>query len=82
MKYAWIDQQRRRYPVTISCRVLGVSRSGYYEWRGRPSSHRVRADRRLLEYIRHIHRQGRENYGTRKVYWALRAEGSAAGATG
>lgn len=79
MKYAWIDRQRRRYPVAISCRVLGVSRSGFYEWRGRPPSRRAQHDRQLLGHIRRIHYQARENYGTRKVYKALHAEGIVCG---
>lgn len=36
MKYAWIDEHRGQYTVSQLCCVLGVSRSGYCQWRVRP----------------------------------------------
>lgn len=77
MKYAWIEQQA--FPVAVSCRVLGVSRSGFYEWRGRGPSRRIQTDLRLLGPIRRIHRQSRQAYGTRKIHQALLGEGIACG---
>lgn len=41
MKYAWIEQHRDQYAVSRLCRVLGVSRSGYCQWRVRPPSARM-----------------------------------------
>lgn len=79
MKYAWIDRHRQQYPIAMSCRVLDVSRSGFYEWRDRPPSQRQRQDTQLLGHIRRIHRFSRENYGARKVHQALLAEGIACG---
>jgi putative transposase len=61
------------------CRALRVSRSGYYDWRARPLSERTAANARLLNRIREIHRQSRENYGTRKLWRALLAEGHPCG---
>ena len=52
-------------------RVLGVSRSGYYDWRDRPVSRRAEANRRLLAEIRRIHGQARGVYGARKTWRAL-----------
>ena len=79
MKYAWIDCHRQQYPIAMSCRVLDVSRSGFYEWRDRPPSPRQQQDTQLLGHIRRIHRFSRENYGARKVHQALLAEGIACG---
>ncbi len=45
------------------CRVLEVSTSGYYAWRGRQPSARTRSDAELLERIRTIHRESRGTYG-------------------
>jgi transposase InsO family protein len=61
------------------CSVLGVSRSGYYEWRDRPESLRSVEDRRLLQDIRALHVQSREAYGAVKTWRVLRARGLSCG---
>jgi putative transposase len=55
------------YSVKSLCRVLGVSTSGYYEWRGRPPSARARADAKLTDVIRGCHKQSRETYGSPRI---------------
>jgi transposase InsO family protein len=57
------------------CRLLRVSRSGFYAWSVRPESRRAREDRALLARIEAIHRDSREAYGTVKTWKALRAQG-------
>lgn len=79
MRYRFIDAHRTVFRVNAMCRVLGVSRSGYYEWRDRPASARAQANARLLERIRQVHRDSRENYGERKTWVALRAQGEPCG---
>ena len=79
MKYAWIQSHQQHFPVAVSCRALGVSRSGYYEWLGRPPSARSLTDQCVLGQIRRIHLASRENYGTRKVHQALMEDGIACG---
>lgn len=79
MRYAFIQQQRNAYSVASLCRLLKVSRSGYYAHQGRAPSARRRADQALLEAIRRVHRQSRENYGAYKTWKALQAEGIAGG---
>jgi transposase InsO family protein len=59
-------------PVAVACRVLGVSRSGYYEARGRPPSPRAVADAALTETIRDIHTMSRGSYGAPRVHAELR----------
>ncbi|WP_040586003.1 IS3 family transposase [Segniliparus rugosus] len=59
-------------PVTAACRVLRVSRSGYYEWRDRPSSPREVADEALGSTIRDVWSGSRETYGVRRVHAELR----------
>ena len=71
MKYAWIDAHRDSYEVLMMCRLLGVSRSGWYAARGRQPSTRARGDQRLLEEIRQCQQQHRGRYGRRRVHRQL-----------
>lgn len=57
------------------CRVLGVSHSGYYDWKSRRPSKRSICDSYLTSEIREIHKASGENYGTIKTREALRAKG-------
>ena len=61
------------------CKVLGVSRSGYYDWKRRRPSKRSIRDNELTVEIRRIHGESRENYGTIKTWEALRAKGIGCG---
>ena len=57
------------------CKVLGLSASGYYAWRGRPESLRASANRRLVEDIRRIHADSGGTYGSPRVHAVLRGHG-------
>ncbi len=61
------------------CRMLGVSRSGYYGWRDRSSSVRNREDAALTQKIRKIHERSRRTYGSPRVHAELRALGTRCG---
>jgi transposase InsO family protein len=58
--------------VAVACRVLRVSTSGYYEWRGRAPSPRAVADAALTAQIREIHASSRGTYGVPRVHAELR----------
>jgi transposase InsO family protein len=75
VKYAFIREQAGCFPVQLMCRVLGVSRSGYYEWRDRPESKRSAANRLLLGEIRRIEARHFGRYGSPRIHAALRADG-------
>jgi putative transposase len=78
MRFGFIEQHARTYPVRLMCRVLGVSASGYYAWRSRPESPRAVANRDLLERIRRIHVAHHGRYGSPRMHAALRAQGDQA----
>ena len=79
MKYAWIAQHRQSHSIAICCRVLGVSRSGFYAWRQRGPSIRAQADKALTQRILKLHRQTHQAYGSRKIQAALRQDGVCVG---
>jgi transposase InsO family protein len=62
-------------PVSKWCRMLGVSRSGYYASRCRPESRRTREDRRLGVLVREAHERSRRFYGSPRVHAELAAHG-------
>jgi len=57
------------------CRVLKVSKSGYYGWRGRQPSARMKADVALSERIERVHRDSRGTYGVPRIHAELRSLG-------
>jgi putative transposase len=73
--YRFIDAEKATYPVSMLCRVLNVSRSGYHAWKDRPPSNRARENAALTERIREIHHRSRETYGYPRVHAELRAVG-------
>jgi putative transposase len=75
VKFVFIEAHRRRWPVGVSCRVLKVSRSGFYAWRKRPVSPRQKRQEELLAKIRVAHAENRELYGSPRVHRALLIDG-------
>jgi len=75
VKYAWIHQQHTEFKVSRMCRLLAISRSGYYEWLHRPPSVRAEADQQLQDKVTHCFTQGRGTYGTRRIKYLLAQEG-------
>lgn len=56
----------------MACRVLGVSKSGYYDWLGRPESPRELRNRELTKIIHRIHTESRGSYGSPRVHAELK----------
>ena len=75
MKFAFTHAELQEYPLTACCKVLNVSRSGYYAWLSRPVSRRQQRRADLLERIRTVHQDNRRVYGSPRVYQALKAAG-------
>lgn len=67
-------QWREVYPVKMMCRVLGVSRGGYYDWTHRPHGLSPEQERLRLA-IRAAHKRTRQTYGTRRLQRELAGEG-------
>lgn len=73
MTFGFIEAEKAHYPVTILCKTLHVSTSGFYEWRQRRErpARRTVANRDLTEKITEIHAQSRGTYGSPRVYKEL-----------
>ena len=69
-----IEAERASFSVPLMCRMLGVSRSGYYDWRHRPPSEREKTDAGLTERICEIHNRSRGTYGYPNGYPRIHAE--------
>lgn len=57
------------------CKVLGVSRSGYYAWVNRPKSVRDLENVIIKEHIKSIYKKTKQSYGSRKITRELRRRG-------
>ena len=79
MKCAFIRDQSSRHTVKRLCRVLQVSRSGYYARARRPESSRSKADRQLTTDIRQAHTVNRAAYGTVRIWRYLNQAGVSCG---
>jgi transposase InsO family protein len=66
-KFEFIDAQKATYPVYWACHWLGVSRSGYYEWRDRPASATAERRDRLRLLIHAVFTDSDGTYGYRRV---------------
>jgi putative transposase len=72
--YRFIAAEKANHSISLMCRLLGVSRSGFHAWQRRLPSNRALADDWLAERIAAIHRLGRGTYGARRVHAALRQQ--------
>ncbi|MFF4625853.1 IS3 family transposase [Nonomuraea jabiensis] len=74
-KYELIDAEKASYAIVDMCSWLGVSRSGYYEWRGRPLSATAERRERLKEKIETLFEDSHQTYGYRRIHAALLRSG-------
>ena len=75
MKYAWIEEHRDQFHVTRMSRLLGVSRSGYGQWRRRAPSDRAMANAALDAQVAAIHAGSQRSYGRPRIVRGLREQG-------
>jgi len=74
-----MKQWRLQFPILAMCRVLKVSRSGFYAWLDATPSPRTQEDERLKVAIKAAHKRTRETYGARRLQPELAADGFIAG---
>jgi transposase InsO family protein len=75
VRFRFIEAEKANFPITLMCRCLRVSRSGYYAWRERGPSKRVRYDERLKIEIKASHKASHQRYGSPRVVRDLHENG-------
>lgn len=76
MKYQFIADHEQEHSVKGMCKALGIRRSGYYAWKGRPISARAQANVELLSKVRQAFQESRCTYGSQRIhhYWLRRGQ--------
>ncbi len=77
MKFTFIKEHKTEFPVVDMCRVLCVSKSGFYAWNKAPVRKRERNRVELGDAIARVHESYRGVYGSPRVHAALVEEGRA-----
>jgi putative transposase len=75
VQYAWIREQHAEFSVSSFCRILGVSRSGYYAWLDRPPRAQPQAAQQVEAHVKQYFAPGRGTYGTRRIKHRLAQAG-------
>lgn len=75
LKYTFIKAHRRQFDTAMMCRLLDVSRSGFYAWLRNPLSDRAREDQRVLGLIVAAYTASHGVYGAPRIFLDLREAG-------
>jgi transposase InsO family protein len=81
MRFDFIHAEKATFPIAAMCRVLGVTRGGYYAYVNRPPSARVREEAKLCEAIEQTFAASKCTYGSPRILRALKADGFCVGKT-
>ncbi len=79
MRFAFIETEKAGFPVVLLCRMLAVSRAGFYAWRRRPVAVRTRQDQVLAVAVATIYAEHHGRYGSPRVQMELRDRGQRSG---
>jgi putative transposase len=74
MRFQFIDDHRDELPITLMCKALDVSPSGYYAWHQRPPSTQEMANQKLYERIEAVYEANYQVYGSPRIYRELRKQ--------
>ncbi|MEO6022929.1 MAG: IS3 family transposase [Burkholderiales bacterium] len=74
VKYAFVQNELRGYPLLLACETLGVCVSGYHAWKDRASAPRTLEQQHLLFLIKAIYNGSGGVYGAPRIYAVRQAE--------
>jgi hypothetical protein len=72
VRFAFIATEKARFPVALMCRLLAVSRAGFYAWHKRPMAARTRQNQVLAVAVATIYAEHHGRYGSPRVQIELR----------
>ena len=70
-----MKQHAHQFAIEKMCRVLRVSRSGYYKWLHQKPSKRAEENKELCQKIEEIYQKSHKRYGSPKITQELKKEG-------
>lgn len=79
MRYQFIRDHREEFSIQRMCRILEVTRSGYYAWKPDQISPREMQNRMLVEQIHAEYKISRKTYGSPRIQASLLRKGVACG---
>jgi putative transposase len=79
MSFRLVDEAKKEFPVHRLCRVLGISQSGYFAWKGRPACRRQHEDMVLLAHVRSAFALSNGTYGSPRMTRELHDDGLTVG---
>jgi hypothetical protein len=79
VRFAFIATEKACFPVALMCRMLRVSRAGFYAWRRRPLAARTRQNQVLAVAVAAIYTEHHGRYGSPRVQMELRDRGQCSG---
>ncbi|WP_338107876.1 IS3 family transposase [Leptospira santarosai] len=74
MKYSFIEKNRIPFRIEKMCKILSVSKSGYYAWLKRPNSESINSNRELDKHIHRLYVENEGRAGYLRIHRDLRAE--------
>jgi putative transposase len=75
VKYVFVAQHKKTWPVDLMCQLFGITRSGYYGYQRRGGGGMDYYHKELLEAVEDIAEATDDNYGSRRIKQALNALG-------
>ena len=76
MKYLFVTQHKKTWPIDLMCRVLGVSRQGYYHYRRNTEARLADPEHQeMLEWVKDIAIASHYTYGRRRMKKAMNVLG-------
>ncbi len=79
MRFGFVHAENAHFPIAVLCRLLNVSRQGYYAFANRPPSRRVLSDQQLCKRVQELFDANQARYGSPRILRALRASGFVTG---
>lgn len=79
MRYEFIQEEKKAFPVTLLCKTMKVTRSGYYAWTNRGESCHSKENKQMAEVVKSTHATSRGSYGARRHATELTSQGLTCG---